>query len=74
MLLRFTMLFDFISAVKEFMVRVLHPRACMLRFTVLCDVISAATEFTVRVLYSRHAIAIHNVARDDVRICATSSI
>jgi hypothetical protein len=50
------MLCDVISAVTEFMVRVLHSRGVLLGFLMLCDVISAVTEVMVRVLHSREVL------------------
>jgi len=58
MLLDPTMLCDAISAVAEFMVRVLHSRM-LLDPTMLCDVIIAVTDLMVRVLRSRMILHPH---------------
>jgi hypothetical protein len=44
---------DVISAVAEFMDRVLHTQGLLVGLMVLCDVISAVAEFMVRVLHTR---------------------
>ena len=66
MLLGFTILCDVISAVTEFMARVLRS-GLLLRFTMLCDVISAVTELMVRVLQLALAIGIHDGTRVEAR-------
>jgi hypothetical protein len=63
------MLCDVISAVTEFMARVLHTRGLLLGFMMLCDVISAVTEFMVRVLHLSRSIGVRDVAGIEPRPC-----
>jgi hypothetical protein len=68
----FPALCDAISAMAEFMIRVLQrPRAVGFT-TMLCDVFSAMADFMVRVLQlPRAVVAHHDVAAVDVQSCAS---
>ena len=64
------MLCDVISAVTEFMVRVLHSRDVIEIHDMLCDVISVVTGFMVRALHSWMLLKLMALLRLNPAICA----